>query len=106
MRSNLRCAPALLLIVLVLAGCLSVGREFPTEPVTSLRIGETTQDEVRAAFGTPWRTGIEDGDRTWTYGRYRYALLGPGHTRDLVLRFDASGVLLSYTYNSTAPDGL
>ena len=106
MRKNLWCAPVLLLIALFFTGCLSVGREFPTEPVTSLRIGETTQDEVRAAFGTPWRTGIEDGDRTWTYGRYRYALLGPGHTRDLVLRFDASGVLLSYTYNSTAPDGL
>ena len=106
MQTHLRCAPALLLVALLLAGCLSVGREFPTEPVKSLQIGETTQEDVRAAFGTPWRTGIEDGDATWTYGRYRYALLGPGHTRDLVLRFDANGVLLSYTYNSTAPDGL
>ncbi len=99
-------APALLLLVLALSGCLSVGREFPTGPVTSLRIGETTQDDVRAAFGPPWRTGIEDGDRTWTYGHYRYALLGLTHTRDLVLRFDERGVLRSYTYNSTTPDGL
>ncbi len=64
-------APALLLLVVALSGCLSVGREFPTGPITSLRIGETTQDDVRAAFGPPWRTGIEDGDRTWTYGHYR-----------------------------------
>ena len=98
-------APALLLWVLALSGCLSVGREFPTGPVTSLQIGETTQDDVRAAFGPPWRTGIEDGDRTWTYGHYRYALLGLTHTRDLVLRFDERGVLRSYTYNSTTPDG-
>ncbi len=47
------------------------------------------------------RVGIEDGLRTWTYGRYRYRLFGRARTEDLVLRFDAQGVVASYTFNTT-----
>ena len=59
---------------------------------------------MRELFGTPWRTGVEDGQRTWTYGHYRYALLGTTRTRDLVVRFDENDVVSSYTYNSTDPE--
>jgi hypothetical protein len=96
---------ALVLAALPLSACLSVGRHFPHDGVPgALRIGETTQQQVHDRFGEPWRTGWEDGQRTWTYGHYRYALLGPARTRDLVLRFDAQGVLRSYTYNTTEPE--
>jgi SmpA / OmlA family len=84
--------------------CMSVGREFPVEPVRALKIGVTTRSDVERMFGEPWRTGIEDGQRTWTYGRYRYSILGDAVTRDLVVRFDAKGVVSSYTFNSTHPE--
>jgi outer membrane protein assembly factor BamE (lipoprotein component of BamABCDE complex) len=84
--------------------CVSVGREFPADSVAGLMVGKTTQAQVKETFGTPWRTGYEDGQRTWTYGRYRYSLFGPAYARDLVLKFDGSGVLRSYTYASTEPD--
>jgi hypothetical protein len=71
--------------------------------VPSISIGETTRDDVRRAFGTPWRTGLEDGQRTWTYARYRYSILGAAQTRDLVVRFDEQGRVVSYTFNSTYP---
>jgi outer membrane protein assembly factor BamE (lipoprotein component of BamABCDE complex) len=89
---------------LLLAGCLNVGRDFETQGVRQLQIGRTTQSQVRELFGEPWRTGVEDGRRTWTYGRYRYALLGATQTRDLVVRFDDRGVVTSYTFNSTDPN--
>lgn len=95
---------AAFLCTLALAGCLSVGRPFPVERVAEIQIGRTTHQDVRRMFGDPWRTGLEDGRRTWTYGSYRYALLGETRTRDLVLRFDDKGVVASYTFNSTHPE--
>jgi hypothetical protein len=90
-----------LMVSCPVAGCLNVGHEFPVEPVRKIEIGTTTREDVRGMFGEPWRTGIEDGERTWTYGRYRYSLFSAATTRDLVVRFDARGVVTSYTFNST-----
>ena len=101
-----RCVAALAVAAAaaLLVACVTVGREFPTQQVSKLHIGTTTQDQVRQLFGTPWRTGLEDGQKTWTYGHYHYALLGNTQTRDLVVRFDGRGVVASYTFNSTNPD--
>ncbi len=85
-------------------GCATIGREFPVDRVSQIRLAETTRDEIRALFGPPWRVGIEDGRPTWTYGRYRYRLFGQASTEDLVIRFDARGVVSSYTFNTTEHD--
>jgi outer membrane protein assembly factor BamE (lipoprotein component of BamABCDE complex) len=86
------------------SGCLNVGRDFPVAPVSQLEVGVTTRAEVRERFGEPWRTGVEDGQKTWTYGRYHYSLFGPAQTRDLVVRFDAQGRVASFAFNSTHPE--
>lgn len=103
-----KCAPAAILslacLMAVLAGCATVGREFPAAGVQEIRIGETTQTEIEDVFGPPWRVGIEDGRRTWTYGRYRYRLFGETSTKDLVIRFDAGNRVVSYTFNTTDRD--
>jgi hypothetical protein len=52
-------------------------------------------------FGDPWRVGVENGQRTWTYGLYRYSVFAPARTRDLKIRFDSSGAVASYTFDST-----
>jgi outer membrane protein assembly factor BamE (lipoprotein component of BamABCDE complex) len=85
-------------------GCLTVGEDFAVGRVSHLKIGKTTQAEVREMLGEPWRTGLEDGQRTWTYGFYKYNLLGASQTRDLVVRFDDHGVVRSFTFNSTYPE--
>ena len=82
---------------------MTVGRDFPVQQVRQLQIGTTTREQVRDLFGQPWRTGLEDGQPTWTYGHYRYTLLGDSRTRDLVVRFDPRGVVRSYTFSSTDP---
>lgn len=89
------------LALLLIAGCATVGQEFPSESVAFLRIGETTQAQVRDEFGSPWRIGVENGQRTWTYGRYRYSAFSAAKTKDLVIRFDNSGLVRSYTFNTT-----
>jgi len=93
------------LLSILLASCATVGRDFPSERVSQIEIGKTTQADIEKMFGKPWRTGIEDGEPTWTYGKYKYTLGGKTSTRDLVVRFDKHNVVSSYTFSTTEPQG-
>ncbi len=83
------------------SGCASMGHEFPAGQVQTIRIGETTENDIFRTFGNPWRTGIENGLKTWTYGNYRYNAFTESETEDLVIKFDKRGVVSSFNYNST-----
>ncbi|MGR9086325.1 MAG: hypothetical protein ACU841_04535 [Gammaproteobacteria bacterium] len=87
--------------VLLASGCATIGHEFPAGQVSSIRIGETTQNDIYTTFGAPWRTGLDNGMKTWTYGHYRYSLFDEGDTEDLVIKFDNRGVVVSYVFNTT-----
>lgn len=96
---------ALLALALPIAigGCATVGRDFPSQRVADIRKGETTKQDLLKSFGRPYRRGIEDGDSTWTYLRYKVSLIGgQSRTRDLYIRFDGDRVR-SYTYNADTP---
>ena len=104
--TNFRAARLFVLagIAFALSGCVTLGRQFPTDTISKIHIGTTTRDDIRAEFGEPYRTGVEDGDPTWTYLLYRFTALGGNKTRDLYVRFDASGKVKSYAYNTNEPD--
>ena len=90
----------LVALSLPFTGCMpAVGQPFPVHQVRQLEIGKTTKTEVRQMFGEPWRTGLEDGFRTWTYGHYTMK-----HTRDLVVRFDKENRVKSYSFSSSFPE--
>jgi hypothetical protein len=95
---------AALCVLLLLVSCATVGHEFPTEQVDGIQIGKTTQAEIEQMFGSPWRVGVEDGLRTWTYGRYKYSLFGRSRSKDLVVRFNENDVVVSYSFNTTDHD--
>lgn len=88
-------------IMLVAAGCASVGRDFDTHKVEEIEVGETTRSDIETMFGDPWRTGLEDGKRTWTYAQYRWSAFRDAETTDLVVRFNEDGTVSSYVYNTT-----
>lgn len=88
-------------LVMFFAGCVTVGRDFPVSGVSEIEIGKTTRNEIRVMFGPPWRTGIEDGQHTWTYGNYSYGPFGEKKAKDLVIRFDERDVVASYTFSTT-----
>lgn len=88
-------------VFLSCAGCASIGHQFPAGQVQTIRIGETTQNDIFTTFGTPWRTGIENGLKTWTYGNYSYNVLTESETEDLVIKFDKRGIVSAFTYNSS-----
>lgn len=95
-------ATLLLLAILGLpaSGCMpTVGRPFAVNQIRQIEIDKTTQAEIRQMFGEPWRTGLEDGKRTWTYGEY-----GVKISRDLKIRFDENKVVKSYSFSSSLPE--
>jgi len=98
----------LLITVLLLAalsmpftGCMPsmMGRPFPVQQVPKIELHKTTKTEIRQMFGEPWRTGLEDGKRTWTYGEY-----STSYSRDLVIRFDDDNTVRSYSFSSSRPE--
>lgn len=90
-----------LVTMMLLNGCATIGNDFATAEVPKIQIGKTTQTEIIVKFGSPWRTGLEDGKQTWTYGKYHYSMFGEPSAQDLVVRFDDKGIVSSYTYNTT-----
>ena len=89
-----------------LGGCATIGHDFDVGNVPEIEMGTTTRSDIVRMFGTPWRTGIEDGREAWTYGHYRFSMFGPEKTRDLVVRFDDQGRVVSYSFSSTEPEDL
>ncbi|MEW6594126.1 MAG: outer membrane protein assembly factor BamE [Thermodesulfobacteriota bacterium] len=87
--------------LLLLSACAQVGKPFPEQNVLAIKKGVTTKEEVRRLFGEPWRTGYEDGQQTWTYGNYKYTVLGQKENADLVIRFNEKDIVSSYSYSAT-----
>ena len=83
------------------AGCATVGHEFPVEQVKMIQIDKTTKEEIRNMFGEPWRIGLEDGQETWSYGKYQYTMFSEKGAKDLVVRFTENDIVESYTFNTT-----
>lgn len=87
-------------LLLFSSGCARVGKDFNTNNVQEIKIGETSQADIRAMFGKPWRVGMENGVKQWTYGRYTYRLIGETDTKDLVIKFK-DGKVSAYNFNTT-----
>jgi hypothetical protein len=85
---------------LLLAGCMTIGRPFRTELVSRIELGKTDEGELLRLFGPPYRRGVDDGDRTWTWLQYKLRVFGTQRTRDLYVRFDGNGKVRSYSFNS------
>ncbi len=90
--------------ILLLAGCATVGGDFDSTGLSWLRAEETTKAQVLDRLGNPFRVGIDSGDLTWTYGFYRYRLIGQSNAKDLVIRFNPDGKVKSFTLNTTFPE--
>jgi outer membrane protein assembly factor BamE (lipoprotein component of BamABCDE complex) len=96
-----RLAPLVGLLGTLAGGCATVGHSFPPGKVEEIEIGRTSKSQLLGLFGLPYRRGVEDGDSTWTYVHYKFRLFGEHmRTRDLYVRFDPSGRVKSFSYNS------
>ena len=80
---------------------ITLGQNFQHSNVELIRTGETTKNDIRKLFGSPWLSGINDGELAWTYGNYNYSIFGDRRAKDLVIRFDKKGIVTTYTFSTT-----
>jgi len=100
--------PALIVLVLVLvAGCVSVrfGRDFPSPEAKSIVAGKTDRAALQRMFGDPYQVGLDSGDPTWRWF-YGQRDSTAEVSKDLTVRFNAEGVVKSYSFTSNFPDDL
>ena len=84
-----------------LTGCFTVGQEFAASRVPEIKIGQTRKQDINDLFGTPWRTGLEDGHYLDIRHLQVFLLFGNNDTQDLLVRFDPQGLVRSYTFSTT-----
>ena len=92
------------MMIMFVSGCITLGKDFPEANVSSITIGVTTKNEIRKLFGSPWLSGVHDGQPAWTYGIYDYSLFGERKAKDLVVQFDNKAKVLSFTFSTTDHD--
>ncbi len=92
------------LILLLAAGCVTTGRDFPVTPVKRIVSGQTTTTEVRVTFGEPYLKVFQKDKQTWTYYRVLYALPNRVRSKELNIVFDARGVVEDFSYSTNYPD--
>ena len=87
-------------ILVFLAGCYPMGRDFPTVPIEELRPNVTTKSQVYGNFGEPAEKGLENGLETWTYYYYMLTLTGVQNQKRLHVSFNQNGTLRNYSYSA------
>jgi hypothetical protein len=91
----------------LLAGCVStkIGREFPSPDPHWIVAGKSDRWGLQRMLGEPFQVGFENGDPTW---RWLYVQRDPAGaaSKDLIVRFNADGLVKSYSFTSNFPDDL
>ena len=100
MEEHMRGKLGYLIVALLLSGCVTLGRDFPTTPVRNITTNVTTQREVFANFGEPDKRGLENGYETWTYSYNYYELGQLRSSKELYIVFDKDNTVRSYSFNS------
>ena len=88
-------------ILLFLAGCGTMGKDFNTSQVNNIQNHVTSQSEIIENFGIPFKEGTQNGMVMWTYQFDQYNAIGLDHSKDLVILFDKEDTVNSYRFTST-----
>jgi len=83
----------------MLAGCVTEGRDFRSDTAW-IKEKKTTQNDVQMVLKEPYAVGNSGGQPTWTYGYYRYRLIGASHQKELKFYWNPDGTVNSYSFTS------
>lgn len=89
-----------LLFAAFVIGCGTVGKDFDSSRVGSVKKDVTTQSEIREWFGPPFKEGQENGKTNWTYQYEEYNSFGDGQAKELIILFDDNKIVRAYRYTS------
>ena len=86
----------LLFTSLLFIGCGTTGNNFNESLHKNIVVGTTTHKEIQAMFGSPFKKGVQNGYKTWTYEYNFYNAFGNNITKDIIIVFTQSGVVKSH----------
>ena len=93
----------LLLASLFFIGCGTTGKNFNESLHKNIVVGTTTHKEIQAMFGPPFKKGVQNGSKIWTYEYNAYNSLNKDITKDMVIVFTPSGVVKSHQMMTNQP---
>ncbi len=93
-----------LLLLLGFVSCATVGSSFQFMGPQTIEVGKTSRADIFKTYGEPFRVGYDNGSLKWTYGYYLYRMIGESETRDLIITFDANGIVKDYSYSTSMKD--
>ena len=103
-RSSLSLRVALWSAILVsTSACVTQGNYFPSDTAW-IKPSQTRQQDVRSLLGDPHMVGNSGGTPTWTYGYYRYKLVGVSSTKELKLYWNPDQTVRNFSFNSSFPE--
>ena len=93
----------LLVSLLFVYSCGSTGKNFNESLYKNIIAGTTTQKEIQAMFGPPFKKGVQNDFKTWTYEYNFYNALGNNITKDMNIVFTQNGVVKSHQMMTNQP---
>ncbi len=75
------------------SGCGSVGKDFDTDMAQTIEKGKTTKSDIKRMFGTPFKTGVQNGNPIWQYEKNVYRAVGKDSSKSLIVEFDGNGIV-------------
>lgn len=103
MKTNYILNILILTALLFASGCGTTGKDFDERLYKNIVEGTTTHKEVQSMFGPPFKKGIQNGNRVWTYEYNHYNSLGNDITKDMIIVFDKQGVVKSHQMMTNQP---
>ncbi len=103
MKTNFVVNILLLIGLLFTYGCGTAGKNFDESLYKNIVVGTTTHKEVQSMFGPPFKKGVQNGSRIWTYEYNFYNSLGNDITKDMTIAFDQRGVVKSHQMMTNQP---
>jgi hypothetical protein len=91
----------LLVLSMIAVGCGTVGKDFDSSKVKSIKNNVTTQIEILDWFGVPYKEGKENDHTMWTYQLDTWKAVGEGESKGLVILFDDKNIVKAYRYESS-----
>ena len=88
-----------------MVGCATMGREFASD-LNWIKEGSTKQKDVRLVLGDPYQVGNASGTVTWTYGYYKYSLIGESYSKELKFYWKQGGEVDRFNFTSSFPTDL
>jgi hypothetical protein len=90
---------------LILASCVTKGQHFQSN-ISWIKQNVTTKKDVTFKLKSPTAVGNSGGTETWTYGFYKYRLIGKSPTKELKLYWNPDGTIRHFSFNSSFPEDI